>query len=136
MNATWTHRDDSFVIGLLTGACVGTGLAIWLAPRLASVFRQRVFGSARSLGQRAAEQYQHVGTHVGEAVDELVRRAQVGRDDVANAVACEPHDVEGFATAHKGRVIAGGTHSRERPAHTGDTRGLRRPEVRNKIRPD
>ena len=22
MNATWTHRDDGFVIGLLTGACV------------------------------------------------------------------------------------------------------------------
>ena len=65
MNATWTHRDDGFVIGRLTGAWVGAGLAIWLAPRLASVLRQRVFDSARNLGQRAAEQYQHVGTHVG-----------------------------------------------------------------------
>ena len=111
MNATWTHRDDGFVIGLLTGACVGAGLAIWLAPRLASVLRQRVFDSARNLGQRAAEQYQHVGTHVGEAVDKLVRRAQGGRDDVADAVACEAHDVEGFATGHSGRVIAGGTYS-------------------------
>ena len=112
MNATWTHRDDGFVIGLLTGACVGAGLAIWLAPRLASVLRQRVFDSARNLGQRAAEQYQHVGTHVGEAVDKLARRAQGGRDDVADAVACEAHDVEGFATAvHSGRVIAGGTYS-------------------------
>ena len=108
MNATWTHRDDGFVIGLLTGACVGAGLAIWLAPRLASALRQRVFDSARN----AAEQYQHVGTYVGEAVDELVRRAQGGRDDVADAVACEAHDVEGFATAvHSGRVIAGGTYS-------------------------
>ena len=79
MNATWTHRDDGFVIGLLTGACVGAGLAIWLAPRLASVLRRRVFDSARNLGQRAAEQSQHVGTRVGEAVDELVRRAQGGR---------------------------------------------------------
>ena len=67
MNATGTHRDDSFVIGLLTGACVGTGLAIWLAPRLASALRQRMFDSARNLGQRAAEQYQHVGTRVGPA---------------------------------------------------------------------
>ena len=107
MNATWTHRDDGFVIGLLTGACVGAGLAIWLAPRLASALRQRVFDSARNLGQRAAEQYQRVGTHVGEAVDELVRRAQSGRDDVADAVACEAHDVEGLS----GRVIAGGTYS-------------------------
>ena len=111
MNATWTHRDDAFVIGLLTGACVGAGLALWLAPRLASALRQRVFDSAGNRGQRAA-QYRHVGTHVGEAVDELVRRAQGGRDDVADAVACEAHDVEGFATAvHSGRVIAGGTYS-------------------------
>ena len=49
MDATWTHRDDGFVIGLLTGACVGAGLAIWLAPRLASALRQRVFDSARNL---------------------------------------------------------------------------------------
>jgi hypothetical protein len=38
--------------------------------------------------------------------------------------------------AHSGRVIAGGTHSRERPAYTRDTRGLRQPGVRIKIRPD
>ena len=113
MNATWTHRDDGFVIGLLTGACVGAGLAIWLAPRLASALRQRVFDSTRSLGHRAAEESQRVGTRVGEAVDELVRRAQGGRDEVADAVACEADDVEGFATvAHSGRVIAGGTYSR------------------------
>ena len=112
MNATWTHRDDAFVIGLLTGACVGAGLATWLAPRLASALRQRVFDSAGNRGQRAAEQYQHAGAYVGKAVDELVRRAQGGRDDVADAVAREAHDVEGFATAvHSGRVIAGGTYS-------------------------
>ena len=111
MNATWTHRDDGFVIGLLTGACVGAGLAIWLAPRLASALRQRVFDSAGNRGQRA-DQYRHVGTLVGEAVDELVRRAQGGRDNVADEVAGEAHDVEGFARAvHSGRVIAGGTYS-------------------------
>ena len=62
-------------------------IAIWLAPRLASALRQRMFDSARNLGQRAAEQYQHVGTRVG-------------------------------------------------PAYTRDTRGLRHPGVRIKIRPD
>ena len=112
MNATWTDRDYGFVIGLLTGACVGAGLAISLAPRLASALRQRVFDSTRNLGHRAAEQYPHVGTRVGEAVDELVRRAQGGRDDFADAVAWEAHAVERLATgARRGRVVAGGTYS-------------------------
>lgn len=115
MNATRTHRDDGFVIGLLTGACVGAGLAIWLAPRLASALRQRVFDSARNLGQRAVEQPQHVGTR--EAVGELVRRVR-------------------RPAAHSGRVIAGGTPPSD-PNHTPDTtRGLHRFGVRIKIRPD
>jgi gas vesicle protein len=117
MNPTWTHRDDGFVIGLLTGACVGAGLAIWLAPRLVSALRQGVFDSARRLSGRAAEQSQHVGTRVVGAVDELVRKARGGRGEVADAVACDAHDVEGFAT-------------RETP------RGLLQSGVRIKIRPD
>jgi len=102
MNAhTQQHRDYGFVIGLLTGTCVGAGLAMWLAPRLASELRERMSDSARSLGQRASEQYQQASTRVGEAVGELTRKGQGVRDNVAGAVARGAHEVERYATAAK-----------------------------------
>jgi gas vesicle protein len=102
MNAsTQEHRDYRFVIGLLTGTCVGAGLAMWLAPRGASEFRRRMTDSARNLGQRASDQYEQAGTRVGEALDELSRKGQGVRDDVAEAVAHGAHEVERFAKAAK-----------------------------------
>ncbi len=107
MNAhTQEHRDYGFAIGLLTGTFVGAGLAIWLAPRLASKLRERMTDSARSLGQRASEQYQQASTRVGEAVDEITRKGQGVRDDVAEAVARGAHEVERYATAVKSDRVA------------------------------
>ena len=98
---TENYRDYGFVIGLLTGTVVGAGLLMWLAPRTASELRQRVTDSARDLGQRASEQYQEASTRVGEAVDELTRKGQGVRDDVAEVVARGAHEVERYATAAK-----------------------------------
>ena len=95
------QSDHGFVIGLVTGTLVGAGLAMWLAPRLASELRERMTDSARSLGKRAAEQYQQASTGVGEVVDELTRKGQSIRDDVANAVVRGAHEVERYATAVK-----------------------------------
>jgi len=71
--ATHQHRDYGFAIGLATGTLVGAGLAIWLAPRVASELRERVTDSARSFRERASDQYQQASTRVGEAVDALTR---------------------------------------------------------------
>jgi gas vesicle protein len=102
MNAhTQEHRDFGFVIGLLTGTVVGAGLMIWLDPRTASELRRRTTDSARNLGKRASQQYQQVSTRAGEAVDELTRKGQDVRDDVAEAVARGAHEVERYATAAK-----------------------------------
>jgi gas vesicle protein len=95
------RRDHGFVIGLLTGTFVGAGLMMWLAPRTASELRQRVTHSARSLGQRATEQYQQATARVGDAVEDLTRKGQGVRDDVAGAVARGAHEVERFAIAAK-----------------------------------
>jgi gas vesicle protein len=105
---TQENRDYRFVVGLLTGAFVGAGLMMWLAPRTASELRRRVADSAKDLGSRASEQYQQASTRVGEAVDELTRKGQGVRDDVADAVARGArkvargaHEVERHATAAK-----------------------------------
>lgn len=96
---TQEHRDYGFIIGLLTGTFIGAGLAVWLLPRSASELRHRMSDSARSLGQRASDQYQKASARAGEALDELTRKGQGVRDDVAKAVARGAHEVERFATA-------------------------------------
>ena len=113
MNAYMQERRDyGFVIGLLTGTFVGAGLAMWLAPRSASEVRQRMTDSARRLGKRAVEPYRQASTRVGEVVDELTRKGQGVRDDVAEAVARGAHEVERYATAAKSdRVTETRKHS-------------------------
>ena len=95
------HRDYRFAIGILTGAFVGAGLTLWLAPRSASELGRRVTDSARKLGTRVSEQYQQASARVGDAVGELTRQGQDVRDDVAEAVARGAHEVERFAIAAK-----------------------------------
>ena len=96
---TQEPRNYGFVVGLVTGAFVGAGLALWLAPRGASELGQRLTDSARSLGERASERLHEVNARVGEAVDELTRTGQGVRDEVAGVVARSAREVERFATA-------------------------------------
>jgi gas vesicle protein len=105
---TQEPRDYRFVIGLLAGTVVGAGLMMWLAPRAASELRGRMTDSAKKLGQRASREYQQAGARVGDAVDELTRKGQGVRDDVADAVARGAHEVERFATAAKSDRATGG----------------------------
>jgi gas vesicle protein len=102
MNAnTQERRDNGFVLGLLTGTIVGAGLMLWLAPRMASELRQRMADSAKSLGKRASDEYQQASTRVGDVVDELTRKGQGIRDDIAEVVVRGAQEVERRATAAK-----------------------------------
>ncbi|MGE5814907.1 MAG: YtxH domain-containing protein [Acidobacteriota bacterium] len=103
---TQERPDYGFMIGLLTGTFIGAGLAMWFLPRSASELRHRMSDSARSLGQRASDQYQKASTRTGEALDELARKGQGVRDDVADAVARGAHEVERLATAAKTDRVA------------------------------
>ena len=109
---TRQHPDYRFVIGLVTGTFVGAGLAMWLTPRSASELRERVTKSARTLGQRATEQYRQASTRVGGVVDELTRKGEGVRNDVADAVARGAQEVERYATAARSDgVTSPGTHA-------------------------
>ncbi len=81
-------RGHGFAIGLLTGTCIGAGLMMWLAPRMIGELRQRVT----------------------DAVEDLTRKGQGIRDDVADAVARRAHDVERIATAAKTAAPSAHSH--------------------------
>jgi len=68
---TQSHPPYGFAIGLAAGMFVGAGLTIWLAPRLASELRERITDSAKDIGQRASDHYEHTRNRFGEAVDAL-----------------------------------------------------------------
>jgi len=59
------RRDYGFAIGLLTSTCVGAGLMLWLAPRVAGELRQLAIASANRVTAR-----------VSDAVDDLTRKGQ------------------------------------------------------------
>jgi gas vesicle protein len=68
---TQSHPPYGFSIGLAAGMFVGAGLAIWLAPRLASELRERITDSAKDIGERASAHYEHARHRFGEAADAL-----------------------------------------------------------------
>ena len=96
---TGRHRDFGFVIGLLTGACVGAGLAVWLVPRAAAELRERMTDSAGRFGKRAAKHYRDASSRVADAAGELARTGNGLRDEVVDTVARGAHEVERLATA-------------------------------------
>ena len=71
-------REHRFAIGLLTGAVVGVGLAMWFGPRVTRSTRR-----------------------IGRALNKLAGQGQDVRDDMADAVARGAHQVERLATAAK-----------------------------------
>jgi gas vesicle protein len=77
-------RNHRFSIGLVTGAVVGVGLAMWLGP-----------GVTRSTRR------------IGRALNKLASQGQDVRDDMADAVARGAHQVERYATAAKSNRATG-----------------------------
>ena len=94
-------RGPGFLIGLVTGTCVGAGLAIWLAPRLASEIGERLTDSARDVRDRAGDAFQRGSVRVGDAVGAATSAGQAVRDGVAETVARGAREVERYATAAK-----------------------------------
>jgi gas vesicle protein len=114
---TQGQRNYAFVCGLATGTFIGAGLIMWLAPRSGSELRQRMTASAQDVGARASERYQEASGRVSEVVDDLTRKGQQVRDEVAGAVARGAHEVERYATGVRGdRVVDTRKDSRKVPS--------------------
>ena len=96
---TNTNRGGT-LLGLVAGAAIGAGLALYFSPRLARELRQRVTDSADDLRRAASERLQAVATRAAGVVDrvadvaeDVTRRGQAVRDDVADAVGRGAHQV-------------------------------------------
>ncbi|MEP7306354.1 MAG: YtxH domain-containing protein [Acidobacteriota bacterium] len=117
------NRGGGFLMGLITGGAIGAGLAIYCAPRLALGLRQCVTNSANDLRNAASEGVQAVKTRVGEVADrvadaanDVTRKGQAIRDDVADVVGRGAHEVGRGA-----REVARGAHEVEQFAMASKT---------------
>lgn len=110
-----SSRRGRLLLGLITGGAVGAGLVIYFSPRLALELRQRVTDATTGLRNAASDGFQSAATRAADVVervadvaDDITRRGQAARDDVADAVARGAHEVgrgarevEHFAKASK-----------------------------------
>jgi gas vesicle protein len=95
-----TNRSSSFLLGLVTGGAIGAALAIYCSPRLAAELRQRMTDSTTGVRNAVSECFDTAATRVADVVervadgtDDMTRRAQAVRDDVADVVARGAHEV-------------------------------------------
>jgi gas vesicle protein len=95
-----TNHGGRFLIGLITGSAVGAGLALCFVPRLALELRQRFTDSTTDLQNAASDGLQHVASRVADGLDsvadvadDVTRRGQAVRDDLADAVSRGAHKV-------------------------------------------
>lgn len=102
---TPTPRRYRFAIGLLTGACVGAGLAMWLTPRAAAEMRKRMGDSAKRLGKRASDQYRRATTTADLPGDP----GRAARDEGVERVARDAHRIDRHPAAPKSE--SHGAHS-------------------------
>jgi gas vesicle protein len=110
-------RPYGFGLGLFAGTVIGAGLAMWLVPGAVAELRERVIDSAKRLGKLAGEPRDQVTTPVEETAEDLSRRREVVRDNIAETVAQHAHEVEAYAAEQTERATA----ARRRSSHAQST---------------
>ncbi len=106
---SWENHYPGFFFGLVTGAALGTALAMYFSPKIGSEIRKRVAASAKDLGDTATEYYEEASTRVGDAVKDLTSRGRKARKAAADVVARGAHNV-----ARGAHEIGRGAHEVER----------------------
>lgn len=84
------YREDqsgpSFVLGMLTGAFIGAGVALLFAPKSGNEIRQQLGEQYRGLAERVGETTQSLRDRVGETTENLresaTNLAEQGRERV------------------------------------------------------
>lgn len=130
---SYSQTDDGgsgFLIGFITGAALGAGLALLYAPRPGADMRREVAERAQTLGKRASEQYEAASERVHDlaergrdayqtAAEKARELADRGRRDLHDA-ADKAHEVvdrvSGAAAEAKADVEAAGAAAAKKSA--------------------
>jgi gas vesicle protein len=91
----------SFLTGLISGALIGTGIAILFAPQASAALRRlrrQVADTAATAGDAAGERYRQASAQVSDAVDHLHEKGRGAYGSVLGAVARGAQDVKDHAT--------------------------------------
>lgn len=88
------YREDqsgaSFVLGLLTGAFVGAGVALLFAPRSGAETRQQLGDQYRGLAERVGEQAQQWRDTAGQLRDQGRERIQQFTGQLSDRISPSP----------------------------------------------
>jgi gas vesicle protein len=96
-----------FMMGLLTGAVLGAGLGMLLAPRSGSDLRGQLGEQARNLGEKASEQYRRAS----ETANTWAERGRDMVNQARTAVERGAEEVRGYSGTNTGGNYTGGSSS-------------------------
>jgi gas vesicle protein len=103
------HQDNNagFAVGVITGALVGAGLALLLAPKSGAALRDDLGESWTELRDAVARRYRDLADRAGVELDNLQERI----DQTANAVESSATKLV-EAAAHEARQVWGERYQR------------------------
>lgn len=111
-------RDSHFMLGLITGAAIGAGVALLFAPREGARIRQDISENAQRVGRRLSENYGEVAGTVRESARRVMDQAgdliergrgayQEAADEVRHGVADATRTAEDAAREASYRPASG-----------------------------
>ncbi len=111
------EASGGFIIGLLTGAILGVGLGMLLAPKAGADLRGDLGEQARTFGAKASERYQRAS----ETATGLAERGREIATQAREAVNRGAEEVRGYTVGSTGSTGAPGSFDGESAPGDGDS---------------
>jgi gas vesicle protein len=110
-------QGNGFMMGLLTGAVLGAGIGMLLAPKAGNELRGAIGEQARNLGNMASDQYRRASQTAGGWAE----RGREFVDKARDAVQRGAEETRGYAGATTGSNYSGSQTGSSYGSNTGTT---------------
>ena len=91
-------NGGGFVMGLLTGAVLGAGIGMLLAPKAGAELRGQIGEQARNIGNKASDQYRRAS----ETATEWAEKGREAVNQARDAVMRGAEEARGYASGTTG----------------------------------